>query len=226
MINQASYFLLWPHECDAMPAPKQVEESMQLIEMLQQKAPHLVNKQKRFVPKQSITWTQRLLLPSTYPFKNGQQAQTKGGVVWTDYKVSFWPLMLFILKIDGGLAWEQVQQQFFYEETELPNWQAISQHLQSCENVSAIDMDELDRWYDEVSITHISPLAFHQLYEWFGMDLKEISYSAFDFFMEKRNGVDAWIKALQKHLSRLQTLTSTEREYLLSHYLIKLLKQQ
>ncbi|WP_430813887.1 hypothetical protein [Carboxylicivirga sp. RSCT41] len=209
-----------------MPKPQEALHNLDLVDKLNKYVPHILKKEKRILVHRSLSFIQRLSLPKGYPFRNGQQTNTKGCIVWTDYSISSWPLLLSLLKSDKR-SFDQVLYQYFIKNDKLiPDWNIIKQQLVEHHTViKSISIDELDRWYDEISATLIRPQAYHELYQWFGSDVRDIGYDAFDYFMESRNTVDAWQQAINKHLGSISNLPKEQNDYLMNKYLNKIINE-
>ncbi|MCT4647659.1 MAG: hypothetical protein N4A74_21910 [Carboxylicivirga sp.] len=217
MVQNKKYFLIWPLHMEQMPNNKAANASQDLVRLINTYAPHLLIKEKRILPNTSIPIIQRITSAQDYPFKNGQQTQTKGSVVWTDYSIYYWPLQLYLWFIGSNLS---------LLADEEPEWHEVSEIIRNKgSKQKRVETDELDRWYDEISITHLHPAHYHELYRWFGEGLKEIGYQAFDFFMESRVGEAAWQKAIEKYLENLTGLSDDLRQGLLNNYLKDFIRQ-
>lgn len=225
MHQNTQHYIVWPIEQTNRPNIRQSRNNLDLVIVLNKYAPHIVKEEKRVLVHQSLSFIKRLKLPKDYPFKNGQQSNTKGSIVWTDYAINFWPLLLSLLKSSKGTYSEVMDHYFAKNNSLLPDWNSIKQHLIShCAPTKTIGTDELDRWYDEISATLIKPQAYHQLYGWFGTDVREIGYDAFDFFMISRDTFNAWQQAINKHLGHFNNLPKEQQEYLMNNYFNVLLK--
>ncbi len=219
MLQNNQLYIIWPKEQATIPTPQQARDNTELVFVLKTYAPHLIKEEKRLLQHQILSFVKRLTLPKDYPFKNGQQEQTKGHIVWSDFKIGTWPMLLQLLKTNSAITYEALMKHYFDADRQTPNWQAIKEHLISTGNeTKAINTDELDRWYDEISATHIKPQSYHALYRWFGNDIREIGYAAFDFFMDDRNTLTAWQKAIQVHLSTITNLPKGQHDYLMSQH--------
>ncbi|MCG8578365.1 MAG: hypothetical protein MI866_00510 [Bacteroidales bacterium] len=224
MHQNTQYYIIWPLEQAEMPSPRKARYNLDLVDKLNNCIPHIIKKEKRILVHQSFGFIKRLQLPKDYPFKNGQQPHTKGNIVWTDYAISTWPLLLSLLKSNSNTFEEVLSQYFVMKIGLLPEWNIIKQHLISnCTKIKGINTDELDRWYDEISATLIKPQAYHQLYQWFGTEVREVGYSAFDYFMESRDTFNAWQKAIDKHLSDFTNLPKEQKDWLINKYFNTLL---
>ena len=223
VVQNKSYFLIWPDNLQVMPNEQMASDSSKHVHVLQKIAPHLPVAIKRIVENQSLSWAQTLFYKKSYPFKNGQQANTKGSIVWTDYKIMHWPLMLLLLKLCNEHPYSQVIQTFFINN-ETPDWKTITDFLKKKgQTTEIVEMDQLDQWFDEVSITQIEAQNYHQLYRWFGNSVKDIGYAAFDYFMEDRNGRSAWQRAIEQHLKSISNLPDEHLHALLQCVLSKLI---
>jgi hypothetical protein len=202
-----------------MPNVEQARNNLDLVIELTKYVPHLLKEEKRRLVHQTLNFTKRIRLPKDYPFKNGQQTTTKGSIVWTDYSIQTWPLLLQLLGTSSN-SFEQIFNEFFDQNKQfLPDLMAIKQQLANNLNeTKPVCMDELDRWYDEISTTLIKPQAYHLLYAWFGNDLHQIGYDAFDYFMEERDSLIAWQKAILSHLSNISNLPAEQREFLMNKH--------
>ncbi len=182
-----------------------------VLDRIRVSAPHLLHKVKRFMPNQTISWIDALKNTKAYPFSNGDQPETRKGVVWTDYRFFYWPLLLALLRLHPDKTYKDVVSALITDNRHDLNWERLLQLLPQKNTAKRlIQTDELDRWYDEISITHLKPDAYHVLYSWFGDEVREIGYNAFDFFMKERDRKEAWHKALKK---QMQTITQLPYEF-------------
>ena len=222
MVQNTKYYLIWPRWLTKIPDQQQAKIHLGWMKLFYTCAPHILLKEKRVLPNAYIPLIKRLTVNRTYPFKNGQQAATKGSVVWTDYSVHHWPLVLYLLSISTDKDLSSIEKLV----TDQPNWQEITDIIHKNGKVNAsVEMDELDRWYDEISATHIRPTSYHELYRWLGSDIKEIGYRAFDHFMNDRNGEAAWQKAIEEHLKKLPNLPGEIQQKLFKNFINDLIRQ-
>ncbi|MBR8535051.1 hypothetical protein KDU71_05735 [Carboxylicivirga sediminis] len=199
-------------------------EQIALVNLIRNNAPHLLIPEKRNKANSSLPMLTQLFSNNDYPFKNGQQLHTKGSIVWTDYAIYFWQLTLYLLKTHSNISFVDLLKTCFSNDSYQPDWQAIAPLIATNGTQSPIvETDELDRWYDEISLTHLSPHSYHQLYQWFGIDLKEIGYQAFDYFMIHRDGSNAWQKAIQHYLRNINNLPNKTASAIFDDYLKALL---
>ncbi len=187
----------------------------------------MLHLKKRTVANQTLPILTNLFSKKDYPFKNGQQVETKGCIVWNDYAINTLQLLLFILQICPEKSYEQIVSDYFDEaQSNQPKWDNIVAKLsEKAPDVTPVELDELDRWYDEVSITHLSPQSYHQLYRWFGPEVRNIGYQAFDYFMSERDGIKAWQQAIEQHLHNLVNLPKEQAQALFESHLKHLLKE-
>jgi len=223
LVQNKSYFLIWPDNLSVMPDEKMASDFLKRVRILQERAPHLPNATKRTLKNRSFSWTQSLFHIKSYPFKNGQQANTKDSIVWTDFIVMHWPLVILLLQLCHELSYDQVIKTFFAND-KTPDWKIITDTLEKKGlTTNIVEVDLLDQWFDEVSITQIEAQNYHQLYRWFGNSVKDIGYAAFDYFMEDRNGRSAWQRAIEQHLKSISNLPEEHLHALLQCELIKLI---
>ena len=226
MRNNQEYYIYCDLNVSVLPSKQEVETSTVVLQTLQRTMPHLLHTTKRYMPHQKISWLEGLKHGKDYPFHNGRQAETKDGVVWTDYKLYYWPLMLALLKQNSALDYQHVHNKLFNCPELALNWEAFDHLLKGINAYQQlIEMDELDRWYDEISATLINARSYHALYRWLGNDVRQVGYDAFDFFMTERDREVAWHKALAKHLETIKQLSPEMRENLLVTYLQPLIKR-
>ncbi|MCU4156557.1 hypothetical protein J1N10_11270 [Carboxylicivirga sp. A043] len=220
LLQNTHHYIVWPVEQSNMPDIRQSRNNQDLVVTLNKYAPHLLRTEKRLLVQKSFRFLKQLTLPKDYPFKNGQQTTTKGSIVWTDYAVYTWPLIIQLLKSNASLSFENVIDKYLNSQANrTPNWTAIKEHLiTSCTETKFITTDELDQWYDEIGTTLIKPQVYHELYRWFGDDVRELGYTAFDYFMEERNTFSTWQKAIHAHLSTITNLPNEQRDYLMSKH--------
>jgi hypothetical protein len=220
------YYLIWPLYKNSLPNIGEARQSVAWTNLLMNKAPHLLQLEKRVKQNQTLPLFTKLLGAKDYPFRNGQQATTKGCIVWTDYAVFSWQLLLYLIRTCPTIAYEQILDFCFdKEQSYLPRWKTINQIVMAQEaEMLQVEMDELDRWYDEVNITHLSPQSYHQMYGWFGADIRDIGYLAFDYFMHERDGYKSWQLAIQHYLNAIENLPSEQANQLFNEHLKPLLQ--
>lgn len=225
MKQNHKYYLIWPDEFVALPPANEALQHIERSRLLNSKAPHLLHLEKQIKHKQTLPLMTRLRKTKDYPFKNGQQPNTKGCIVWTDYAIYSWPLIIYLLKINPAISLDKVIDDCFkHNNPSEPQWDAIlTLFSEQGSNTPIVETDELDRWYDEVSLTHLSPQSYHQLYKWFGADIKNIGYMAFDYYMQDRDGLKAWQQAIQQHLATMNNLPAEQAQVLYDTYLAPLL---
>lgn len=205
-INQ-EYYIYCHISAQCLPSKALVKSRQLILDKLQTSAPWLLQKTKRFMPNQKINRLRSIKPDKAYPFRNGLQPETKGGVVWTDYKLSYWPLLIALLKLNRDKTYAHIVGALTTDKGQGLNWDALRHLLHEITTPKSLrQTDELDRWYDEISATLILPASYHALYYRFGDEVQQIGYDAFDFFMEERNGTRAWQKALEKHLKAIPNL--------------------
>ncbi|MBK3518689.1 hypothetical protein [Carboxylicivirga marina] len=221
------HYIIWPAGQKSLPNNSEVKQNTELVNTIKLKAPHLLKPIKRQLPKASISWTKSLFFGDDYPFKNGKQVSTKGCIVWTDYQIKQWPLLLFILNNAVHQSFEEGIVKYFLDAdlNSEPNWDEIRIIFKKCKPIRNINTDELDRWYDEISTTHIHPESYHDLYHWFGLAVRDIGYFAFDIFMKKRNGSIAWGEAIKAHLDNIPNLPVKIKNMLMGDFFIGLINR-
>ncbi|MBS2209977.1 hypothetical protein KEM09_01080 [Carboxylicivirga mesophila] len=226
MEQNHKYYIIWPLDQPTLPSGKAAAKQVDFVNLIRNKAPHLLIPEKRSLSNTSLSMVSLLISKKEYPFKNGQQAHTKGSVVWTDYAIYFWQLVLYLLKTHPAIGLEELLRTCFHADSHQPNQQSIETLMATYGTHSPIiETDELDRWYDEISLTHLSPQSYHQLYRWFGIELKAIGYQAFDHFMNQRDGIKAWQQAIQQYLSDIDNLPDDIASSIFDDYLQALLTE-
>ncbi|WP_430812660.1 MULTISPECIES: hypothetical protein [unclassified Carboxylicivirga] len=225
MVQNKKHYLIWPKEEAQAPSPRSTQERINTVEHLRRKSPHLITEVKRSLPNRTLRWHQRILLSKDYPIKNGQQPQTKGCIVWTDYCIQTLPLLLYLCSIKPDTSFKTIQQSFFAnEDLTQPQWKQIIDYIQkNGDNENALTTDALDGWYDEVNITKLRPASYHAFYRWFGTALKDVGYQAFDIFMERRDGRIAWQGAIDAHLATYTQLPAALMKIIVQEHLRPLL---
>ncbi|WP_439182992.1 hypothetical protein [Carboxylicivirga taeanensis] len=225
MEQNNTYHLIWPAEYQTLPPTDIAIKQVHIANVLLKKAPHLLTPEKHSKPNISLPIKAKLFSGKHYPFKKGQQKPTKNSVVWTDYVVSTWPLLLYLLRNNPDETYEDILLKYFdINQGCHPKWESIAQLAQTKgTDTLAVDLDELDSWYDEISLTHIAPQSYHELYKWFGTELREIGYLSFDFFMTHREGSKAWHQAIMQHLNEIDNLPGVQAQTLFEKYLKPLL---
>ena len=225
MGSNTEYFIYCDLEANTLPDKALVQSRRIILEKMQIAVPHLLHKKKRIMPNQTISWLHGLRLGKSYPFRNGDQKDTKGAVVWTDYFFNYWPLLMTLLSIYSDMDYKSLIDTLKPKDQQKLNWDELLELVSHCENrKELVTTDELDRWYDEISTTLLQATSYHALYRWFGDELQQIGYDAFDFYMAERDGAKAWHKALKKHVNAIQNLPDEVGEHLMTTYWFPLLK--
>ncbi|MBI9065039.1 MAG: hypothetical protein JEZ14_23840 [Marinilabiliaceae bacterium] len=83
--------------------------------------------------------------------------------------------------------------------------------------------DIIDHCFDEIKVTGLSALSYHQLFRWFGEDVQQVGYNAFDYYVRSRNGRKAWEDALKDYLETYNFRNEISDD-IFQNYIIPLLK--
>jgi len=218
------FYIYSPGEPNVLPNKHVVNRQHGVLDKIRSTAPHVLKKEKCFLANMHISWIKSLKNGKNYPFKNGELPETKGGIVWTDYHFEYWPLMIVLLSLYPDRNYDDFSTSLIVDTKNI-NWNYLLNLLDVNQNSKElVSSDELDRWYDEISATLIQPTSYHALYGWFGHDLQQIGYDAFDYFMDERNGQKAWHKVLDQRLQAIHNLPDDVRKYLMEAYLFPLLQ--
>ncbi|GEM_PF-4556574 len=221
MIGNIKYYILLPDKATSLPTISRVKQQIEIAEIIKRKSGHLLIEEKRMLENNSINLINKLFLPKNYPFKNGQQPETRNSIVWTDFSIYTWPLLIQLLKISPAQHIDKMIELMFKnpDQNEL-KWDQIAKTFSDIpEDHQRIEMDELDRWYDEINITLLPATSYHQLYNWFGPEVKDIGYDAFDHFTISRNGPEAWKIAIENYLKSINNLPEGYRQELIDRYI-------
>ncbi|MCU4174489.1 hypothetical protein [Carboxylicivirga sp. N1Y90] len=232
--NVYSYMIVFLSDKE-LPGTKEDQLRCKNMERLQVLYPYLCHILSRTSNIMRISRFKAFWKNDTYSFTNAQD-----GVTWTDVKVYIAPLLLALMRdelfkdvvagLDQNLYKQSESNEFemdwkvFFECLPEGHKSSFQNKLNVHQRLSSIQINELiDKSYDEIKITLLNPQTYQHLFAWFGEALLEIGYKAFDFFMEKRDGEQAWKKALQWQIKSYKLSTKLEQE-LLDKHLYPLLK--
>jgi len=83
--------------------------------------------------------------------------------------------------------------------------------------------DIIDHCYDEIKMTGLSAWSYHQLFRWFGEDMQQVGYNAFDYYVRSRDGKNAWEDSLKDYLDTYN-FPKEIKDSIFQNYIIALLK--
>lgn len=235
-------FLLFRDSDTELPGRREDRARRQLVDEMRQWFPYLCEQEKRIINNKTLGLIKLLFNTKDYSFYNSND-----GLSLIDMKVYVGPLLLALQRETKTMPFSEIRSRFIADDTNVDcrlheskglsvNWNAIFSFMKekqiSCfQKQFACDsslhysrlIELIDKCYDEIKLTLISPEAYHDIFRFFGEATIEIGYKAFDIFSECRDGITAWRQALKIHLERYKLDHKFEDE-LLNTQLYPLLK--
>nr|WP_321406098.1 hypothetical protein [uncultured Carboxylicivirga sp.] len=231
------YCILRGNENQLPSKKKDAERKVQLTR-IRQIFPFVFKQEIRNSDSFKLSFSHQFFSGDNYSFKRKQDE--KVGIQWIDFSVQLLPMLLALKRIDleksvsdlvNGLILEVEHSNKNRCSIEL-NWKWLNEFVENYRIQSFTErigqpemdmMDLIDKFYDEIKMTHIHPVSYRQLFEWFGEATVEIGYNAFDLYNQSRDREMAWKKAINNHLT-IYNIDDNLFNYIIDKKIYKLLK--
>jgi len=204
-------FILLRKEDEKMLSKNEDVRRRELLKKIKNVFPYIVQKEKRVSNDFKLSKWDSLLKGSDYSFRKGKDSN----VQWDDYSLNLVSFFLAMIRIQLSYTFSELLNEFCTERGPdsvnkyALNWSRLIDYLEEADFSGFYDrihqpemnlVDLIDRFYDEIKITHLHPSSYQQLFYWFGEATVEIGYQAFDEFNRNRNSKIAWVSAIEEHL--------------------------
>ncbi|MCU4163903.1 hypothetical protein [Carboxylicivirga caseinilyticus] len=216
---------------------KDAERKVQLV-ALRRIFPFVIRQEIQNSDSFKLSFLNQFFNGDNYSFKRRQDR--KVGIQWKDYSVQLLPMLLALKRIDLEKSISDLVHALILEvehsnnnrcSIEL-NWKWLIEFVENyriqsfTERIGQSDinlMDLIDKFYDEVKMTHLHPASYYLLFEWFGEATVDIGYNAFDLYNQSRDSKMAWEKAIKNHMV-IYNLDDSLFNYIFNERICKLLE--
>ncbi|MBS2098195.1 hypothetical protein [Carboxylicivirga linearis] len=208
---ESRIFILLRKDDEQLPSKNEDAIRRRLLKKIIDAFPYIIQKEKRVSNDFKLSKWNSLLKGGDYSFRKG----IEGNVQWEDYSLNIVSLFLAMIRIQPSISFTELLNIFCTEKEQESsneyglNWNKLIDYLEEANLptfYTLVDqpmlniIDLVDKFYDEIKITHIHPVAYQQLFYWFGEATVGIGYNAFDEFNRNRNSKTAWASAIEEHL--------------------------
>ena len=204
-------FILLRKEDEQLPSKNEDAIRRRLLKNIMDAFPYIIQKEKRISNDFKLSKWDSLFKGSDYSFRKGENDI----VQWDDYALNISTMFLAMIRIQPSNTFTELLDTFYVGREKEPayeytlNWNRLIDYLEEANLPSFYTLvdqpmmnfvDLVDKFYDEIKITHLHPVAYQQLFYWFGEATVGIGYNAFDDFNRHRNSKMAWTSAIEEHL--------------------------